>query len=187
MVRGRFLLLTAVAVAALCGCAEGPTAAPAGSSEPSPAVSGTSKASVPPSSVTDSHASYAGLADELAAALQAKIPTVGWKAGEPTSILRQPDGRCMLFLPQRRSENGLVAASDRFRNVMEAVNPVLGKHGFGQLSGLDKAAEGYWSLTSLNSQGAEVNVGGRSDVAIRVSVPVVSEKCSAEEIKGLGS
>jgi hypothetical protein len=186
VVRGWFLLLTAAAVVALCGCAPSSTpTSPAASGSPG-ASSGSPSASVPPSSVREIHASYAGLADELAAAIEAKIPSVGWKAGESTSILRQPDGRCLLFLPKKRSEGGLVAASDRFRLVLEAINPVLAQRGFAHVSELDKATEGYWSATSVNGQGAEVNVAGRSAVTIGVSVPVASEKCSAEEIEGLG-
>ncbi|MBT2513488.1 hypothetical protein [Arthrobacter sp. ISL-30] len=185
MMRGRFLILTAVAAIVLCGCAPGSTTSPA-ASEP-PTTTSAPSASVPPSSVQESYAAYVGLPDELAAALEAKIPSVAWKEGEPMSILRQPDGRCILFLPQRRSESDLVAASDRFRSVMDAVNPVLEQRGFAQATELSKAPEGYWSFTALNSQGAEVNIAGRSDVAIRVSVPVTSEKCSPEEIEGLGS
>lgn len=189
---GRLMLLAAVAATSLCGCTPGSTATPGASSvPPTPESTATTTAppaaTVPPSSIPDSYATYSGLGGELTAALEAKIPSVHWKVDKPTGILRQSDGRCLLFLPQYRSDPGLVAASDRFRAVMDAVNPVLEQRGFTRISGLDEAAEGYWSVSSPNSQGAQVTIAGRSDVALRVSVPVASEMCSTAEIQGLGS
>lgn len=139
----------------------------------------------PPSGIAESFKKYSPVSAAIRNALEEKIPEVNWSAADGTSINRQPDGRCILFLPTFRSDGNLVKASDGFKKVMDAVNPALQHHEFSTVTGLDEGAKGYWSVTSSNSQGARLNVAGRTDVELRLTVPVESASCSSGDLAGL--
>ena len=68
---------------------------------------------------------------------------------------------------------------------MAAVNPILNANGFSTVSALDDGADGYWSISSGNTQGAKVNIGGRTWVVLQLDVPVQSASCSTTELAGL--
>lgn len=90
-----------------------------------------------------------------------------------------------LFLPRYRSDGDIVGASNGFRKVMDAINPVLEPNGFSAVSVLDEGSKGWWSVTSGNTQGARVGIFGRTKISLTLDLPVDSESCSAGELTGV--
>lgn len=138
----------------------------------------------PPSNVMESSRKYAPVLDGIRKALEDQFPGIAWQATEPADLNAQPDGECTLFLPTYQSDGDVAGASDKFRKVMDAINPVLEPNGFSTVSVLDEGSEGWWSVTSGNAQGAEVSIFGRTWVELTLNVPVESESCSAHELPG---
>lgn len=138
-----------------------------------------------PSGVDGSYRKYAPVTGQLRLALEDAFPGIGWQVLDPMSMNEQNDGECTLFLPTMRSDGNLVSSSDDFKKVMAAVNPILNANGFSTVSALDDGADGYWSISSGNAQGATVSIGGRTWVVLQLDVPVQSASCSTTELAGL--
>jgi hypothetical protein len=136
----------------------------------------------PPSSAAESSRKYGPVIAEVRRALEEKLPDIAWRAAEPAHLSPQPDGECILSLPSYDSDGDIVEASDEFRKVMDAINPVLDPNGFSTVSVLDEGSKGWWAVTSGNSQGAQVGINGRYSVMLTLDVPVNSHSCSDDEL-----
>lgn len=138
-----------------------------------------------PGGVLESSRKYSPVIGQIRQALEGQFPGIGWEAAGPASLNRQDSGECTLFLPAFHSDGNLVKVSEKFRHVMDALNPVLEPNGFSTVAVLDEATDGWWSVTSGNAQGANVTVSGRTDVELSLRVPVDSESCSPNELTAL--
>lgn len=150
--------------------------------EPTVVKSSAPPVTVAPAPVADSFRKYDALRAELIAALEAKMPGISWTVERPATLATLEDGRCMLYPPTMKSSADVVEPSNRFVDIFAVGDPVLERHGFPAFDGTD-AVPGGWAVTrSTNAAGATLTIESKSQAYLRISVPVDSLTCNANEI-----
>ena len=144
----------------LCGCT------PDGTQTASPA---------PP--VKDALSSAGALRRETLEALAKRFPAVTWADRGESRVQQQPDGRCVLFLPDAVSRDDLHAASNQLKDIPAALAPVLEAHGFGPASA-PEFTQGDAHVTASDPAGWKLTVTS-SGTSARVELwgPVQASPC----------
>lgn len=155
---GTALALGALATLAACGDDADPT-------EPPPA----------PDAVT----TYDQARQDALDALQDVYGTDGWTVDDGPGATEQPDGRCVVFLPDAKATPGGADAYALLADVPDALAPVLDEHGFGEPSDVVEAEHGgSASVEAEDPAGWSVRVTADGDVvSLDVSGPVDLDPC----------
>jgi hypothetical protein len=137
---------------------------------------------VAPAPVAESFAKYDSLRAGIIAALEEKMPDIGWTVDKPATLARLNDGRCMLYPQTMKSSADIVEPSHRFADVFSAGDPVLAQHGFPAFDGTDPVPGGWVVTRSTDPAGATLTIESKSPAFLRISVPVDSPTCDPKEI-----
>ncbi|WP_160667355.1 hypothetical protein [Pseudarthrobacter sp. ATCC 49987] len=170
-VRTVFLILVATLMA---GCT-----AP---QQPPVATSSAPPATQAPAPVAESFAKYEALRAEMIAALEAKMPDISWTVDKPATLAASKDGRCLLTPQTMKSSADVVEPSNHFADIFAAGDPVLARHGFPAFGGTDAVPGGWVVARSTDADGATLTIESKSPAYLRISVPVDSPTCNADEI-----
>lgn len=149
-----------------------------------PAVKASSAAPVTeaPAPVAESFPKYDALRADLIAALEAEMPGISWTVDKPATLATLKDGRCMLYPQTMKSSADVVEPSSQFADIFAAGDPVLQQHGFPAFDGTDAVPGGWLVARSTDAAGATLTIESKSPAYLRISVPVDSPTCNADEI-----
>ncbi|TAP44592.1 hypothetical protein EYS21_08835 [Arthrobacter sp. S39] len=150
--------------------------------EPKAVTSSAPPVTVAPAPVAESFPEYDALRAELIAALEAKMPDISWTMDKPATLATLKDGRCMLYPQTMKSSADVVEPSNQFADIFAAGDPVLTRHGFPPFDGTDAVPGGWVVARSTDAAGATLTIESKSPAYLRISVPVDSPTCSADEI-----
>ena len=135
-----------------------------------------------PAPVAESFPKYEALRAELVAALEAKMPDISWTIDKPATLATLKDGRCMLYPQSMKSSADVVGPSNQFADIFAAGDPVLKQHGFPAFDGTDAVPGGWVVARSTDAAGATLTIESKSPAYLRISVPVDSPACNADEL-----
>lgn len=149
-----------------------------GSGDEEPAVE-------PPPGLAAAITTYSALRADVLDALSTSVPLVRWEDKPETQMMGQPDGSCVLFLPDALSHDDLFAASSELTDLADALGPVLESHGFGELSAVTYPEHGgdvY--VEAADPTGWDVRVSAYPAL-VEMSGPVDSPGCDDADLTGL--
>lgn len=136
-----------------------------------------------PVPVAESFHKYEALRAELIAALEAKMPDISWTVDEPATLARWKDGgECMLDAQTMKSSADVVEPSNDFADIFAVGDPVLKQHGFPPFDGTDPVPGGWVVARSTDAAGATLSIESKYPAYLRISVPVDSPTCNADEL-----
>lgn len=135
-----------------------------------------------PAPVAESLPKYDALRVDLIAALEATMPDISWTVDKPATLSTLQNGRCMLYLQSMKSSADVVDPSNQFADIFAAGDPVLAKHGFPAFGGTDPVPGGWTVARSTDAAGATLSIDSKSPAYLRISVPVDSPTCNADEV-----
>jgi hypothetical protein len=135
-----------------------------------------------PAPVAESFPKYDALRADLIAVLEAKMPAISWTVDKPATLAKLKDGRCMLYPQTMKSSADVVEPSSQFTNIFAAGDPVLKQHGFPAFDGTDTVPGGWLVARSTDAAGATLTIESKGPAYLRISVPVDSPTCNADEI-----
>jgi hypothetical protein len=150
--------------------------------QPAVVTSSAPPATQAPAPVAESFAKYEALRAEMIAALEAKMPDISWTVDKPAALATAKDGRCLLSPQTMKSSADVVEPSDHFADIFAAGDPVLARHGFPAFGGTDAVPGGWVVARSTDAAGATLTIESKSPAYLRISVPVDSPTCKADEI-----
>ena len=132
--------------------------------------------------VAESFAKYDSVRADVVTALEKKLPGISWTVHSPATMGLRNDGSCVLVLTEMESDKDIVKASNGFRKVFAAANPVLERHGFESFGGTDKVPGGWTVASTSDAAGAKLRVESKGTAYVRLHVPVDSPGCDPKEI-----
>jgi len=165
------VLVTVIAA----GCSPSPDGPTRESSAPPPVT-------LEPAPVAESVAKYDALRAELVAALEAKMPDITWSSDDAASLSLSKDGQCFLHPQTMKSSADIVERSRHFEDVFAVADPILEQHGFPTFDGTDPVPGGWVVTRSTDGAGATVTIESKSPAYLRMTVPVKSQSCDANEL-----
>lgn len=116
------------------------------------------------------------LRDAVADALATSAGATWQVTGSP-AVQTQPDGRCVLFLPDAATDADLLAATDGLRQAPSVLKDILAGHGYGEASG-PAESNGSVIVTAAGPAGWKLEIlatgkGGR----LKLSGSVAADPC----------
>lgn len=131
-----------------------------------------------PMSLSDGTRHYEAVMAELAGALAAQYPETSWETDAEPAHAASDAGECRLYLPTRSTTSGEIAGGSR-GELWEAVNDVLGQHGFDDVSALDDIPGGWEVASARDDHGAEFRISTKLafPVSLDLTAPVEADAC----------
>jgi len=141
-----------------------------------------------PSPAADAVPAADAARQDLLAAVQDVFGPDGWTEDDAPTATPQPDGRCVVALPDVRTTRDGTTSYDQLEEVPAALAPVLAEHGFGEPSDVVHPEHGGSAYVEAEDPtGWSVTVTADGDVVrLDVSGPVALDPCDDSGLSALG-